>query len=132
MFDVNVILSDLPAFMMVGAITIVAITVKHMRQKMNSDIDTDEENDSKQKVKIKVKKYNLDGTEMKNDVINNHKSNKIIEPFVSNDYNVNDQSIETQINIDDTNFDFDDNNLLNSISDATQSLFDDVFKENND
>lgn len=132
MFDINVILSDLPAFIIVGAIVIVAIAVKHMREKMNSDIDMEEENSSQQKVKIKVKKYNFDGTEMKNDDTNHHKSTKIKEPLVSNDYNVNDQSIETKINIDDTNFDFDDNNLLGSISDASQSLFDDVFKQNND
>ena len=31
MFDVNVILSDLPAFIIVGAIVIFAITVKHVR-----------------------------------------------------------------------------------------------------
>ncbi len=131
MFDVNVILSDLPAFIMVGAIVIVAITVKHVREKMDSDIDM-EEDENQQKVKIKVKKYNPDGTEMKSDVVNHHKLNTMQKPFVSNDFNVNNQSVESKIDIENTNFDFDDNNLLGSISDASQSLFDDVFKQNKD
>ena len=132
MFDVNVILSDLPAFIMVGAIVIAAIVAKHGREKMDSDIDMEEENENQQKVKIKMKKYNPDGTEMKNDDTNYHKPTKIKEPLVSNDCNVNDQSIETEINIENTNFNFDDNNLLGCVSDASQSLFDDVFKQNKD
>lgn len=132
MFDVNVILSDLPAFIIVGAIVISAITAKHVREKMDSDIDMEEENENQEKVKIKVKKYNPDGTEMKKDDTNHHKPTKIKEPLVSNDFTVNNQSVESKIDIENTNFDFDDNNLLGGISDASQSLFDEVFKQNND